>query len=1147
MTDADGFSGFLQELQEGGEVTEVSTGFTLRSDKAREKLKKFALAHPENYFLLLIGGLHTLGARELNLRVDADDLELQGDARVSREELKELWSCVAGGGQNQNRQGLRLLALSILTSVRFESADWRIECSDDEGGFVFQQQVRSGDLPEPIFAEQAVTHSGIRVVVKRKSFGQVARRFFSQLVSRLHSQPWQEEKMIAERAFLGIFHSFQLNGRSLNCGLLEEPVLAIRRIGEVPEFLESHFSYRGQGKYPLAAVISEPDGWVEPPGLPGHIQWLWHGLKMGQTDLKLPYKFCRVYLCADGMQTDLSFTAIPDTWERQAAERAAREAVRDLLKNLAREYTEHQGEGRQSCHAQLEEILLEVMAERIDVQRSRHRLGSFNKALIECPVFWGVDGGGCQKRFTLNELWERVEKGGELASFESESEVEPVPDWPGLPLILIGSPAVHRTLSKIFGRAHLEAGRLVRRVKRLLERAAATEQERQSRKESTHRGPRGSFSWAGVELEWTLDLDAPLSEPGTLQVPRGSRVFFEDGRLDLPPGLVLRGPLPWKPDHYGRLSDLKLARGLEEAALAALVDYLGGCKGEPSSGDLRVLSLIWKILGADVRNWRKDGLLFDTPWIATVSAQGWCWQSPRELFADSEDAEPLYLVPTPLPETFHPEVYPVPCPLVPFGLWESLERYLARKVVGARGWELLSARGPSELEDGKFLLLEYPQDQLKNLNPDLVRAQVGFPLSGTQHSERLLLFNNLRKHALATKSLTCAVEPISVRLDWEAGWVGSRGLHFVDKEHASKANEIAEYLVLWAARELVPQLSLERVGRVTSKSLGLAWFECWTDEDLRGVSWVLLSDGSKTSPSEICASEAPVAYFSLPSELDRAGSRSSLVWLPAQVAKASELLSDKVKFYHFLDSPPEEDRRESPAEVEVESPVGVQGERTGVCEETSAEGLEEDAPASDPVPTPQRDQEAEKERSEPTKRQPEPAEKKPGPVKVEIAEEAPAQAAVPKLLSATVQDEVAGFQDKVSAPPVAGLPVEHASSERAPVLPAYHAFLVEVFEELPSPGPAFPLEEFRQFLLAVDWVENAAASLIDDGGRINLTYFRSPLNGRDPRVAMLLLSGLFSVFNRHTEEVRDFHERAFHRSVLSRCEELFLGALNRQP
>ncbi len=64
---------FLQSFAEAGSPAETGLSFRIRSHNAREKLRKFALTHPDEYVLLALAGLYKLGARHFQVQCDADD------------------------------------------------------------------------------------------------------------------------------------------------------------------------------------------------------------------------------------------------------------------------------------------------------------------------------------------------------------------------------------------------------------------------------------------------------------------------------------------------------------------------------------------------------------------------------------------------------------------------------------------------------------------------------------------------------------------------------------------------------------------------------------------------------------------------------------------------------------------------------------------------------------------------------------------------------------------------------------------------------------------------------------------------------------------------------------------------------------------
>ena len=454
MTDS--LQDFLQELAEAGDTQGTGSGFTLRSDKAREKLKKFALAHPENYFLLVLAGLHSLGGRCFSMRVDADDLEVRADCRVEPECLANLWENVAGGKEGEANAGLRLLGLAILTSVRFGRVDWTIDSCDSR----LRQSVRGEELSEPSCDRLPNPVEGTIVQVKRKDMKSVASRFISQLSRRILARDWDEEKLISERVFLGTMKSFEFNKKALDCQGETTPALAVLRVGEGLDSFDGKHLFVEEGELDVVVVLGKR---TELPGEAKKVSWLWHGLRMGETRLGLSYDFCRAFALADDLRCDLSLTSVADTWARQKAVRLAREAVRRALELLAVRYREIQGDCYESQDGEMEECLLEVLGKRIDVRRNRHRMGSFNDSLLRCPFFQVGTPDGRKRRADLFEIWEWIEKGQNPALFREESEWQEVEAWADRPVVIYASRRHSSTLIDIFGENAFHRGTTIAR------------------------------------------------------------------------------------------------------------------------------------------------------------------------------------------------------------------------------------------------------------------------------------------------------------------------------------------------------------------------------------------------------------------------------------------------------------------------------------------------------------------------------------------------------------------------------------------------------------------------------------------------------------------------------------------------------------
>lgn len=1103
MTDS--LSKFLGDLQQEGALSETAAGFTLRTDKAREKLQKFALEHPESYFLLIVGALHTLGGRHFRLRVDADDLEVWADAQVERGHLKDLWSFVAGGSKLERGEGLRLLAMAVLTSVRFDSVDWRLLGTDQEGGFEFAQSIKKGQILDSQLSSTEGLPGGVQVFVKRKSLGQIARRFFSQLADRLTSHVLLERKVLSERLFMGVFQSFEVNGEVLNCELSEERALAVGRTSTAPNFLQRSYSFELDGELPVIAVITDPNEQSEMPGKAGEIGWIWHGLTMGQSSLKMPYGFCRAFVCADHLSTDLSLSAIPDTWDKSKAERAARDAVRDVLHRLAQDYLERQKVDRQeSVSEAVETILLEVMADRIDTSRSRQRLASFNRDLIACPIFWASDDEGRERRYSLAEIWERLEKGQKTACFTGENGIRRVPAWPGRPLVVMAEGRTCATLKAVFGaQAILSAETVLADVERV---KATMGSVRAEAKPSADTIVDGNFDWQGTKIEWKLGESKDDKLRGLLQVTRGGRLLFEDSRLELPAGLVIKGELPWLPDYQGRLVQKDNLEPLLCEVLLGLVRHLEGYSAAPGLQELAVYAAVWKLLVPRMARWGPSKPEFVIPWVLTYrQAEGWLSRSPAAIF-DNRDGPPLYRITIDAARSFTPPVALAEYVVIGPGASRHLKSLGSRPLLSVNVIKKLMERPPAHLEYERFWTVSVPDEALQKWSRELQRAQVGFPFAKGVKEDGLTVESNLWGHSLCRQQAEGFLKPATVVLDWQEGWPGDKAAQFAAEAQAKHAQEIAADLSWWAARELLAKAGFPLLERLHPKTVAAAWFEVWTDGRFHDQELFLVSSGMRVSVDAFL-SWFQAVYFTDLSEIYRIPKEVEALWIPPEVAETLVLLSDTADWKHW-------------SRLEKVKPLEDQPPFTEVKSQPSRpEPVESSTPKTSKKP----------ERSEPAPIR-QPASPDPAAVTKTKASHAVGEAPVKKAVSTPPEDAVATVtrsRSNIGPPDDSHLPPHHLF-----LLQQYRALSFEAGENVPR--------LFEEYLKSLSWrSEGEGGPLLTEEGSVRGGKVARALGESHVESALFLLSALFSIFNRRLEEVDDTHERRFHRAILKRCEDLY--------
>lgn len=1061
----------MGELQQAGAV-EGSSGFTLRSDKAREKLKNFALAHPENYFLLIIAALYTLGARRLELKVDADDLELVGDAALERERLTDFWQLLAESGKESTGEALRLFALAILTSSRFQSVDWELSATDSQGGFCYRQKIRKGDVSAATVTSLEYAPVGLKIKVKRRALNQVAQRFFTHLTDGFFAREGLERQIVLSRVFLGAFQTFSFNQSALPC-LTSSVALGASRSGAVPHVVDAEYEIQRPGEHSVLALISSPEGVESLPGVKSRITWIWHGLCMGSSDLNLPFDFCRAFVVADRLSTDLSLTSVTETWEKGRAERAARDAMRDLMHHLTLVFLENQDrDRRESWDLRIEKLLLKVIAHRIQTSRSRQRLAKFNRDLIACPLFWGSADDGSERRYTLAELWERIETGKEIACFEpGEESANSVPACPERPLIITTQETGLVTLRSVFGAQSLLSGRAVaRKVETMLGKL-----RRASAQPNLAAGPKiqGKLSWQGHAVTWSVYLNWPPSSPGRIEMQKDGRSFFHSAGLSLPPGLQVSGQFGWELDYRGRPPDRDAVADLLRAVFGSLADFLasrgGGYPGEEEGAAARVL---WESM---LGNWPTAGDEMParlTAWVPVyLPHAGWTRTSPADLLG-AHSTVPLYLWPHSDAPRFEPPLKDASYTFLTKECARVLKRYCGRPLYQGRTLQRFLALPPTTLPPNQY--------RIENLTWRGSAVQIAFPYRDTPTVDGVRLCINLRKKGLKERVISGLIAPVTVVMHLEEGWPNGRLDGLSDPALTSTLESELFWLVFQAVQNLMQKAGFQELARLHPQTVSQAWFECWTCQDSWRQKLFLLADGSLISRAQL--SECGGGwYFTDLEDVPELKSAKLVLWVPPDVVETLELSEEFAEWTRYAN--------------ESRAPDSLKKETTPLR-------------SASPRPKPSASL-ASEERAVPDSSPPGGETGDPAP---------PLSARVPTPLLAVVE----------TSSPEAPLTYSATGAEN---------LLVEKLRTISWTGGEAVRSDFESYLREVTW--NDQGELTASDGRIIL---RMPCRERrqDEEFPLLLLSALFSVFNRERGDVEDSHERQFHKALLARCEELFV-------
>ena len=88
--------------------------FTLDPGKAREKMRQFQLATPQEYVLLLVQAATLKGASRLEFEIDADDMHFSFDGEpFTRDDLEQVFSSLFTRADTLDVRARRELALGL--------------------------------------------------------------------------------------------------------------------------------------------------------------------------------------------------------------------------------------------------------------------------------------------------------------------------------------------------------------------------------------------------------------------------------------------------------------------------------------------------------------------------------------------------------------------------------------------------------------------------------------------------------------------------------------------------------------------------------------------------------------------------------------------------------------------------------------------------------------------------------------------------------------------------------------------------------------------------------------------------------------------------------------------------------------------------
>ncbi|MFO0632184.1 MAG: hypothetical protein U0168_04965 [Nannocystaceae bacterium] len=190
-----------------GEGTATAAGgFTLDTEKAREKLRQFQLADPHRYVLLLVQALAQRGATHIAAEIDSSSVTLDSDATpFTVEEIQELYALLFA--DVAPRPGLRELALALNAAMALNPRKLVLEAGglDGQPGVRLEQR---NERPDAITRDAAIA-PGVRVTVRERFRPGLILRFFS-----LGNEVVREQLLLSTRCGLAEL-AITLNGEAV--------------------------------------------------------------------------------------------------------------------------------------------------------------------------------------------------------------------------------------------------------------------------------------------------------------------------------------------------------------------------------------------------------------------------------------------------------------------------------------------------------------------------------------------------------------------------------------------------------------------------------------------------------------------------------------------------------------------------------------------------------------------------------------------------------------------------------------------------------------------------------------------------------------------------------------------------------------------
>ncbi|MCA9691312.1 MAG: hypothetical protein KC636_17035 [Myxococcales bacterium] len=270
----------VSALHAEGEL-DAEGGFTIDSEKAREKLRQYQLADPRTYVLLLVQAAVLRGATTISFDIDADDLRLHFDgAPFTHRELAELYGSMFLDRSSRAVQARQELALALNAAMALNPRYIRVLSGDAERrAFLELKPGREDSLSE---VEPSV--AGTWIHVKRRFRPGLLVEFFRDIRGTI-----AEELLLREHCRF-VKAPLSLDGAAISGPLERADAVAAVRF-EDPRF-------RG-----LAGFLA-PDGDEAPPG--AAVEILCCGVQITRHELSgLPPRFFAI-VDAHELQKDVS-------------------------------------------------------------------------------------------------------------------------------------------------------------------------------------------------------------------------------------------------------------------------------------------------------------------------------------------------------------------------------------------------------------------------------------------------------------------------------------------------------------------------------------------------------------------------------------------------------------------------------------------------------------------------------------------------------------------------------------------------------------------------------------------------------------------------------------------------------------------------